>query len=93
MTNSPPKASLLNMNKLDILGSVLSGGFDMKQLINDPRDIAILCQRAQLPSWNISTFEYQSDRQVNKYPYTYIHEDLTKYRVYFIRSVGRVWIR
>jgi hypothetical protein len=74
---SPPGQSLLNLNRTDILESVLSGGFDMRQLINDPRDIAILCQRAQFPSWNISTFEYQANHQVNKFPYTYIHEDLT----------------
>ena len=74
---TPPQTTVFNENKDDILDSVLTGGFDLKQLVNDPRDIAILCQRAALPSWNISTFEYQTDKQVNKFPYTYIHEDLT----------------
>lgn len=93
---TPPTTSVFNLNAGDILDSVLTGGFDLKQLVNDPRDIAILCQRAALPSWNISTFEYQTDKQVNKFPYTYIHEDLTLSFLctndYYIKKMFDTWM-
>jgi hypothetical protein len=74
---TPPDTALLNINNSDIVDNLLSGSFDIKNLLTDPRDISILCTRAALPAWNISSFEYQSNEQVDKYPYTYIHEDLT----------------
>ena len=74
---TPPSQTLLNYNKDDIIGSVISGGFDIQNLVNDPRDISLFTTRAAFPSWNIATFDYQTDGPVNKFPYTYIHEDLT----------------
>lgn len=74
---TPPSASLLNLNPQSIIGSLLSGNFSAGNLINDPRDISILCQSVTIPGRNISTFDHQDVRQSNKFPYTFIDEDVT----------------
>lgn len=75
---TPPTKTLLNVNVEGLIGSIISGnGVNPKNLIADPRDISLLCESVQLPSRNISTFEHSHDRQVNKYPYAFIDEDVT----------------
>ena len=74
---TPPSASLLNLNPQSIIGSLLSGNFNAGNLINDPRDISILCQSVTIPGRNISTFDHQDVRQSNKFPYTFIDDDIT----------------
>jgi hypothetical protein len=74
---TPPSASLLNLNPQSIIGSIISGNFSAGNLINDPRDISILCQSVTIPGRNISTFDHQDVRQSNKFPYTFIDEDVT----------------
>ena len=74
---TPPSQSLLNLDPQAIIGSVISGNFSPQNLINDPRDISILCQSVSLPGRNISTFEHQDYKQANKFPYTFIDEDIT----------------
>ena len=39
---SPPDSSLLNINIQDIGISLISGTFNAKSLVNDPRDIGLL---------------------------------------------------
>lgn len=73
---TPPSASLLNLNPENIVGSLLSGNFNAGNLINDPRDISILCQSVTLPGRNISTFDHQDVRTLNKHPYTVIDDDV-----------------
>ena len=74
---TPPSQSLLNLDPQAIIGSVISGNFSAGNLINDPRDISILCQSISIPGRNISTFEHQDFKQSNKFPYTFIDEDVT----------------
>lgn len=73
---TPPEQALLNLNKENVVGSLLSGNFSGANLINDPRDITILCQSVSIPGRNISTFDHQDVNQVNKFPYTFIDEDI-----------------
>lgn len=74
---TPPSQSILNLDVGSIIGSVLSGNFEADNLINDPRDISLLCQSVTLPGRNISTFEHQDYKQLNKFPYTFIDDDVT----------------
>ena len=74
---TPPSQSLLNLDPQAILGSIISGNFNAKNLINDPRDISILCQSVTLPGRSLSTFDHQDYKQSNKFPYTFIDEDVT----------------
>jgi len=73
---TPPKQSLLNLNLESLVGSAISGNFDPKAFINDPRDISLLCQSAQLPGRQISTIDYIAHKQQVPIPYTVINEDI-----------------
>ena len=92
---APPDVSLLNLNVENILGSIVSGGFSAGNLINDPRDISILCKSVSLPGRTLSTFEHAHDRQTNKYPYTFIDEDVTMTfhltNDYYMRNMMEQW--
>lgn len=74
---TPPNTDVFPMNVPDVMNSLLTGSFDLRNLLTDPRDISFLATRAAFPSWNLSTFEYQTYEQVNKFPYSVVQEDLT----------------
>lgn len=92
---APPAVSLLNINPQQIVGSLLSGGFSAGNLINDPRDISILCTSVSLPGRNLSTFDHQDYKQSNKHPYTFIDDDVTmKFHLtndYYMRNMLEQW--
>ena len=73
---SPPQASLLNIDLQSIGVSLLSGTFDPKSLINDPRDVALLCESCSIPGKQIQTMEHSHFRQSVKIPNSYILEDI-----------------
>ena len=57
----PPSAAgggLLNTDIQGLAASALSGNFSMKNVINDPRDISILCQTCSLPGKSFQTMDY-----------------------------------
>lgn len=72
---TPPAQSLLNLDFQSIASQALSGGFDLKNLVNDPRDISLLCQKVNLPGRSLSTAEYAVEEQQNSYPYDFIDDD------------------
>ena len=74
---TPPSQSLLNLDVEGIIGSAVSGNFSPTQLVNDPRDIAILCQSVTLPGSTIATYEEGLHKQVRKFPYTFIDDEVT----------------
>ena len=92
---APPAVSWLNLNVENIIGSVISGNFNAGNLLNDPRDISILCKSVTLPGRTLSTFEHDHDRQQNKYPYTFIDEDVTMTfhltNDYYMRNMLEQW--
>jgi hypothetical protein len=92
---APPAVSLLNINPQQIVGSLISGGFSAGNLINDPRDISILCKTVNIPGRTLSTYEHDHDRQQNKYPYTFIDEDVTMTfhltNDYYMRNMLEQW--
>jgi hypothetical protein len=65
---SPPDQSLLNIDLQDIA---------IKSLINDPRDIGLLCESCSIPGRQIQTMEHSHFRQAVKVPNSYINEDVT----------------
>tara|TARA_B100000035_G_scaffold278744_1_gene257913 strand:- start:145 stop:780 length:636 start_codon:yes stop_codon:yes gene_type:complete len=93
---APPAVSLLNLNPENIVGSIVSGGFSIQNLINDPRDISILCSKATLPGRTISTFDADMHVQQNKYPQTFIDEEVTMtFRLtndYYIKNMFETWM-
>ena len=93
---APPAVSLLNLNPENIVGSIISGGFSIANLINDPRDISILCTKATLPGRTVSTFDHQDAVQQNKYPQTFIDEEVSMtFRLtndYYIKNMFETWM-
>ena len=93
---APPAISLLNLNPENIVGSIISGGFSIQNLINDPRDISILCSKATLPGRTISTFDADMHIQQNKYPQTFIDEEVSMtFRLtndYYIKNMFETWM-
>ena len=74
---TPPSVSLLNLNPEVLVGSLVSGSFKFKNLLNDPRDISLLCMSAQLPGRQITTTEYIAEKQTVPQVQSIIDEDVT----------------
>ena len=93
---TPPKTSLLNLNLETVISSAISGNFTAKNLINDPRDIDMLCDSVTIPGKQISTIEYQAQRESIKVPYGTIHDDVTLSFIltndYYMKTVFDNWI-
>ena len=73
---SPPQSTLLNLDLQNIGVNLLSGTFDAKSLINDPRDVGLLCERCSIPGKQIQTMEHSHFRQSVKIPNSYLLEDI-----------------
>lgn len=93
---TPPTQSLLNLNPQTIISSVISGNFSAKNLINDPRDIDILCDSVSIPGRQISTIDYIAEKQSVKIPYGELHDDITCTFLltndYYMKTVFDSWI-
>ena len=99
---TPPTAnsvrSLLNQDIGSLIGDLaknaISGG-SPKNLIPDPRDIAILCEAVSFPGRQISTIDYIAERQGIKVPYSVINEDVSMTFLltndYFIKKMFDAW--
>jgi len=74
---SPPNSSLLNIDLQEIGIGLISGSFDPRSLINDPRDIGLLCESCTIPGKQIQTAEHSHFRQMVKVPNSYMLEDVT----------------
>lgn len=90
LLNSDPK-SLVG----DLAKNAISGG-SPKNIIPDPRDISILCESVNLPGRQISTVDYQADRQTIKIPYGVINEDVTMSFIltndYYMKQLFDKWM-
>lgn len=95
---SPPQQSLLNIDLGNIAISALSGDFKASSLVNDPRDIGILCKSVTFPGNNIETMSYdhQGFKQSTLIPTGYaVNEvEMTWHLTndYYIRKMFDKWI-
>jgi len=77
VTITPPSQGLLNLDLQAVAASALSGNFSLGGLVNDPRDINILCQSCSLPGRLIQTGDYDAyGRNPRKYPQATVEEDV-----------------
>lgn len=74
---TPPGGGLLNLDLQGAITQAIRGDFGLNDLVNDPRDMAILCKSCSLPGRQITTLDYQSNKQIVKVPYSFINEDVT----------------
>jgi len=91
---TPPQASLLNTDPSVLLGTLTSGG-SVGNLINDPRDVNLLCESVTLPGRNISTLDYQTNTVLKKMPYTFIDSEVSMTFIltndYYARNMFEAW--
>ena len=75
---SPPSQTLLNLDLQNVASNLLSGNFGPGQLVNDPRDVSLLCESCSLPGRQIQTLDKQhmNYRQSIKIPQGYFNEDV-----------------
>lgn len=71
---TPPQGSLLSIGQ-GLIGAITSGG-GLQSMINDPRDISMLCENITLPGRQITTMEYMAEKQTVKIPYSFMNEDV-----------------
>jgi len=93
---TPPKLSLANLDGGTLLSGLIStGSISIKNFINDPRDISLMCKSASLPGRQIQTAEYQAHKEQHKYVTGFIDEDVTcEFHItqdYFIRNMFDNW--
>lgn len=94
---TPPSQSLIGISIENVVGNLITGKSNgIKQFVNDPRDISILCEQVTLPARSFSTIDYMSDRQSNKFPYTNIDGDVTMHFIvtndYYAKTMIENWM-
>lgn len=95
---SPPAQTLLNLDVQEITRSIFSGQFGLNDLINDPRDIAILCESVQIPGRRISSIDYGSNQDwyTSKIPQGFINDEVNMTFLltndYYMRKIFDRWM-
>ena len=93
---TPPEQSLLNIDLQGMISSAISGNFNARNLINDPRDIALLCDSIVMPGKQISTLDYQTTKASRKIPYGTVHDDVALSFLltndYYMKTMFDKWI-
>lgn len=91
----PGGSSLFNIDLPAQAISLLSGGFNWRSLINDPRDIALLCSNCSFPGKIIETSEIKTVRNTVSVANGYRYEDVTADFIltndYFIKNLFDKW--
>tara|TARA_B100000073_G_C23698763_1_gene559433 strand:- start:957 stop:1601 length:645 start_codon:yes stop_codon:yes gene_type:complete len=87
---------LMSIDAGNIITNLVSGNFNPFQIINDPRDISLLCETAVLPGKSIATTEYQTNMKARKMPYGYISDDVSFTFLltgdYYMKTVFDKWL-
>lgn len=91
----PGGSSLFNIDLPAQAISLLSGGFNWRSLINDPRDIALLCSSCSLPGKIMETVNLTTVRNEISSANGYRYEDVTAEFIltndYFIKNLFDKW--
>ena len=76
---TPPTNTFINTDWQGLASQALTGNLGFNDLINDPRDIALLCKSCNIPGKTLNTIEYELNgfRNQVKIPYTFTNEDVT----------------
>ena len=89
--------SLLNFGPTNLIANALGGNLSLRDLVNDPRDISMLCQTATIPGRQITTFE-TSDRDASrKIPYGFIDMEVNctflLTQDYYMKTIFDNWMQ
>ena len=93
---TPPTQPLLNLSLNSVVGKLTKGDNPLKNLINNPRDIAFLCESVNLPGRQIATTDYTAQKQTVKIPNGFIDEDVSMSFIltndFFMKEVFDTWM-
>lgn len=86
---------LISLNAGTILSNIASGNTNPMQIFNDPREISLLCETAQLPGRTIATTDYATSMKTVKQPYAYINDEVSFTFLltgdYYIKKLFTTW--
>lgn len=90
---TPPESAIVNTDLESIGAALVNGG---QNIINDPRDISILCESITIPGRQITSQEYSSGHYTRKMPTGFIEEDVNVTFLltndYYIKRMFDRWI-
>ncbi len=93
---TPPTQPLLNLSLNSVVGKLTKGDNPLKNLVNNPRDIAFLCESVSLPGRQIATTDYTAQKQTVKIPNGFIDEDVSMSFIltndFFMKEVFDTWM-
>jgi hypothetical protein len=93
---TPPQQSLISLDLQGALSSALSGGFNPASMLNDPRDISMLCESCSMPGLELTTLDYQTISFPIKLPNGYNAPDVEFSFLltgdYYIRKMFDNWL-
>jgi hypothetical protein len=93
---TPPSQSLISLDIQGALSQALSGGFNPASMINDPRDLSLLCESCSLPGLELTTLDYQTISFPIKLPNGYNAPDVEFSFLltndYFVRKMFDNWL-
>ena len=94
---TPPKMSLINLDPTNLIANALGGNLSLKDLINDPRDISMLCQTATIPGRQITTLDTSDRDAARKTPYGYLDLEVNCTFLltedYYIKNIFDNWMQ
>ena len=68
---------IVSVNPTRLLTNFASGNFNPMQVLNDPRDISLLCESCSLPGRQVTTAEHTYKLKPIKKAYGYLNEDVS----------------
>lgn len=95
---TPPGSTFINTDWQGLASQALTGDLGFNDLVNDPRDIALLTKSVSIPGKTINTLEYELSgfRNQVKIPYTFTNEDVGMVfhltNDYYLKKVMDKWI-
>ncbi|SVD33191.1 uncharacterized protein METZ01_LOCUS386045, partial [marine metagenome] len=93
----PPSMSLINLDPTNLIANAISGNFSLRDLVNDPRDISMLCQSATIPGRQITTFETSDRDAASKIPYGYMDMEVNctflLTQDYYMKNIFDNWMQ
>ena len=90
---TPPETSLLNITEFSL--ESIARQRSLKSLINDPRDVSLLCDSVNIPGKQILTLDRTTNKYTTKIPYGVLNEDVSMSFLltndYYMKSVFDSW--
>lgn len=96
----PPETVLLDLSREageSLASNVISGAGSLRSLINDPRDLTLMCESTSLPGRGISTTDAYMGSQLTKFPSSFVDGEVSMTFMltndYFAKRLFESWMK